>query len=354
MPQMNSALSLDELLALNDEIAALVRAGVPLESGLFDLGRDLPGRLGRLAERLSERLQRGETLDQAVAAERADFPRLYLAIVEAGQRSGRLAVALEGMTAAARRVAEMRQIAGAAMVYPIVVFLLAWALTVAFVTLFAPAVASSFHDFRAPAADWMSWIAGAGETVVYWGPIGPAVVLLSVGIWWRWSRRAITLDGQRAGRWLGWIPGVRDLLRSCQAATFAEVLALLVEQETPLAEALRLSASASGGPPMIADAQSLAASIERGEPPAQCLSNARRFPPLLGWLIATGQQRGALVPALRHAAASYRQRALRRAEALQVFLPVALTLGIGGTTALAYALLLFTPWINLLKTVSQP
>ena len=45
-------MTVDELLALNDEIAALVRAGVPLERGLADLGGDMPGRLGALATRL--------------------------------------------------------------------------------------------------------------------------------------------------------------------------------------------------------------------------------------------------------------------------------------------------------------
>lgn len=354
LPERGTPLSLDDLLALNDEIAALVRAGVPLQSGLFDLGRDLPGRLGRLSTRLAERLEQGQTLDQAFDAHRADVPRLYRAIVMAGVRSGRLAVALEGLASAARRVAEMRQVAVAAMIYPMVIFVLTWLLLVGFVTFFAPSVEPSFRSFHPASAHWISSIARLGPSAVYWGPLGPAIALLTFAAWWRLSSRAVALDGERAGQWLGWIPGVRDLLRWCQAATFAEVLALLVEHEAPLAEGLRLAAAASGSPPLVADAEALAAAVERGEPPAQCLAHARRFPPLLGWLIATGQQAGPLVPALRHAAAAYRQRATRRADAIQTFLPVSLTLGIGGTTVLAYALLLFGPWFSLLKALGQP
>ena len=48
-----SALSLDNLIALSDEIAALARAGVPLERGLAELGREMPGRLGRFAAELA-------------------------------------------------------------------------------------------------------------------------------------------------------------------------------------------------------------------------------------------------------------------------------------------------------------
>ena len=59
--------TLDDLIALNDEIGALVRAGVPLEQGLAELGDDMPGRLGRVAAAVAERTARGESLQQALA-----------------------------------------------------------------------------------------------------------------------------------------------------------------------------------------------------------------------------------------------------------------------------------------------
>ena len=52
-PRPAGSITIDQLLALNEEIAALVRAGVPLERGLVVAGRDLRGRLGRIATALS-------------------------------------------------------------------------------------------------------------------------------------------------------------------------------------------------------------------------------------------------------------------------------------------------------------
>ena len=89
------SLNLDELAAINDELAALVRAGVPLEPGLARLGSEMPGRLGRRARALAERLQGGEALEDVLDDPRMGFPRMYTAILRAGQRSGRLAPALE-------------------------------------------------------------------------------------------------------------------------------------------------------------------------------------------------------------------------------------------------------------------
>jgi hypothetical protein len=56
------SLTLDQLAALSQEIAALARAGVPLDRGLRELGRELPGRLGKLAAEMSGGLAEGKAL----------------------------------------------------------------------------------------------------------------------------------------------------------------------------------------------------------------------------------------------------------------------------------------------------
>ena len=92
---MSAAVTLDDLIALNDEMLALVRAGVPLGQGLADVGHDVRGSLARVTATLATRVERGESLPQALAASGGLFPPLYRAIVEAGIKSGRLPAALE-------------------------------------------------------------------------------------------------------------------------------------------------------------------------------------------------------------------------------------------------------------------
>ena len=78
------------------------------------------------------------------------------------------------------------------------------------------------------------------------------------------------------------------------------------------------------------------------------------FPPLLGWLIAAGRPRGTLLPALRHASRAYHRRARHAADAARMLLPVLLTFAIGGTAVLLYALLLFLPYVSMLKSLGAP
>ena len=119
------SITLDQLVALNDEIAALTRAGVPLDQGLCALGRDLPGRLGKSAAALGQRLHRGESLERAFEQMGETFPEVYQAVLIAGLRSGQLPAALEGIAATTRRVAQLRRSMIVSMVYPLIVLLVA-------------------------------------------------------------------------------------------------------------------------------------------------------------------------------------------------------------------------------------
>lgn len=347
------AASLEDLAALNEEIAALVRAGLPLERGLKDLGRDLPGRLGHFAELLGERISRGETLAAAIAAERGSFPPLYAAVVEAGARSGRLAAALEGMGGAARRLAELRSAAGVAVLYPAMVLLAAYLFFVLLVVQFLPQTAPIYADFNVPAAEFLARLSDWRATAWYWGPAVPILAGVVLLAWWLQSGRAWLLESRTAGRLLGWIPGVGKLLMWSQAAAMSEMLALMIEHQVPLTEALPLAGAASGRASLHQATQRLATALEQGaNPPAP--GDIAGVPPLFTWLMAAGYERGKLAAALHRSAEVYRQRAIDRSEAARVFLPVCFSLVIGGTATLAYALLTFVPWISLLKAVSAP
>jgi type II secretory pathway component PulF len=135
-------------------------------------------------------------------------------------------------------------------------------------------------------------------------------------------------------------------------ATFAEILALQLENGVPLAKAIVLAAESVGEPRMVRSANEIAAQVQRGETAAKQTVEGTGFPPVLDWLLRSGQQQGAVLLALRDASRIYRRRANRQADAAEVFLPLLLTVAIGGSVALVYGLLLFLPWFSFLKAMS--
>lgn len=351
-PTPAPAITLEQLIALNDEITALVRAGVPLEGGLAAIGGDMPGKLGRISRDLAERMKRGQSLGEVLAERSRDFPPVYRAVVEAGLRCGRLSVALEGLAEATRRLAEMRRAVASAFVYPLIVLLVAWGLFTLFVTKLAPNIAPVLHSFHSSGADSVTLLARWGESAAYWAGIVPLLVLLLFGSWWFASARPSLVQSRWSGLAFGWFPWARRMLRYARTATLAEVLALLVEHAVPLDEALELAGAASGAPRTSQATRRLADAVRRGEPLSAAHGERIAFPPMLRWLMSSGGQRGTLVASLRHAAQTYRSRALRQAHRVRLMLPLVLTVVIGGGAALAYATTSLLPWILLMYQVA--
>lgn len=339
-------MTLDDLVALNDEIAALVRAGVPLEAGLAELGDDLPGRLGQFAAILAQRTARGESLAQAIADDAGHLPPAYRAVVEAGVRAGRLPAALEAVAASARRLSETCRITAIAAIYPLLVILVAWCGMLFFVCKLAPQFAAMFLAFHVPGDQFFAVVARAGHTAWRWGPIVPAAVLLLIVVW-----RLGIAECRWAERLLAWAPWTGQMLRCSRTATFLELLALLVENQAPLPGAVVLAAEASGDPATLHSARQVAAALQNGR--TQLAEDAPVFPPLIRWLLLAAGRDGALLPALRQAAATYHRRVRRQADLLRLFLPIFTTIAVGGSVTALYALALFLPYSFMLRGLAK-
>lgn len=348
-----SSPALAEFIALNEEIAALVHARVPLEQQLARLGRDLPGSTGHLAQRLSARLAAGESLDTAVAAEGGQLPAAYRATIVAGLESGQLGGALESLVDSASRMDDLRRVTGMALLYPLLVMAVACLLFAIMMTLLVP----RFDWFYEPHFGFLEGLAH-WPRIVWSLAIGvPVVVFLLTTVWWWRSGRAYASSTAGMGL-LAWLPWVGRVHRCSQAATFAELLHLLVRQNLPLDRALVLAADATDDQSLGAAAHQLAARVQQGDEAAELLSTGMdaRFqdiPPLVRLALCQSANRGLFTNGLHQAAEAYRDRALQSAEWYTEYLPLLLMLGIGGTMTLAFALLVFWPYTSMLYELSR-
>jgi general secretion pathway protein F len=346
-------ITIDQLLALNEEIRALVRAGVPLERGLLMASWDIRGKLGRIAGALGKRMSRGESLVQALDGEKQTIPPLYRAVVEAGARSGQLPVALEGLARYVRGYSEARHAIGLALWYPVLVLSLAYMLFIGMIWMCMRRFVETFESLGLTVATPLRWLMRLDETIPYWWPIGP-VLLVALAILWYRSGKAAQFQ---AGAWnaLRLFPWMRLLLNDYQTANFAELLSLLLEHQVTYPSALILAAEATGDTRLKRGAAQLADAVNRGEPAGTALAaiDRKTLRPMLRWVLATGQEQGSLVSSLHDLADLYRKRAKYQAEKLQVLLPVVLMIGIGGTATLCYGLALFVPIASLLNQLGS-
>mgnify|MGYP002528333794 CR=1 FL=1 len=339
----DGSISLDQLVALNEEMAALVRAGVPLDAGMSDLGNDLPGRLGILASQIGQRLNQGESLPQILSDERRTLPTVWRAVVESGLRSGDLPAALESMATTGRNIADMRRAVMMSLIYPLIVVLIAYS-TFVFLTMYvSPTMLDSFRTLADQEQPFLSWLVWFGAHAAWWAIWLPLFGVISLAVWWFRSSRAHTISNSTFMRW----PAILSLLRHCRLATFAEVLSLLVRQNVPLHEGLELAGQASGDVGLQEAGAKVAACLRRGESLSAGDNGLGAFPPLLGWLIAHGARTESLSNMLREMAERYRNKAEHAANWSVVYLPIIFTTVVGGTVTLLQAFAVFVPLTQL-------
>lgn len=340
-------------MALNDEIVALVRAGVPLEMGLADLGEDRAGVLGRIGSRLAARLSQGESLADALGHDDLGLPRSYRIVVEAGLRAGRLTAALEGISQMAWRISELRRRIGLALVYPLIVLMLAYGLFVLLCTQAAPRMQLLLHDVGLR-SKFYTFMIELGEYAKPWGWVFPAVVVALI-LWWRRSgeRGFLSGDGTPA-RFAFLCPGLGKIMKYFRYSQFADLLALLIENDVSLQEAMVLAAETTNDLALQDAARAIADATARGMDVSYGLSGHSGFPPFLHWLITRRQEQEGLVSALRAAGEMYRRRAVVITEWIKIAFPVLAAIIIGGGATLLYTLSIFLPLTELLQRLADP
>lgn len=347
--------SLEQLIAFNEEVASLIRSGVPLELGLKQVGQSATGKLARLSQRLAERMETGVSLQQALDDEGDRIPGVYRAVVEAGLRSGRLPQALEEMSDLASSLLDLHRRIAVALLYPAIVFAMAWCL----LGIVADRSIPTFLQARANIVgsesfltEVLQWISDSRSI---WFP-GVPLALLIVGLAlsrhsaWQHSSVAGRLVTSRLHRF-AWFPWV---IENFDRATLARTLRLLVQNGLPLHEALLLSGWATGNRSIIRDMTHASQRLRSGESLADSLSAARNLPAFVRWMLVSGERNGNLTAVLETTGSVYQQRATHQAEMIKATLPALLTLLIGGTVTLLYCAVLFLPIADLIRQLSAP
>jgi general secretion pathway protein F len=336
---VSARITLDDLLAFNEELKAVARCGIPLDRGLRIMAGDARGRRGQLLQNVSESLARGDDVAQALRPSTTGIPPYYAAVVTAGIRSGRLPVALESIATCGRRLAQAQRSARLILWYPLIVATLAYGCFLAALLQVTPRILSLLDVPSRPPSRWVGYVTWLSENVLLWAWIPPlAIIALGLLAWWYLSRAPHQSgNGPRSLGSLGRLKSVNGMI------TFTELLALLCEHDVPLPEALPLAASATNQRRTIAAAQEWSAAIARGAT-ADAKKLGRYFPNRLLWAIDSATSKDQLVASLRHLAERYHRESQGLADWLSLYLPIFLTIAIGGTAVLLYALLLFLPW----------
>jgi type II secretory pathway component PulF len=343
----------DDLITLNEEIAGMARAGLPLDQGLAALAREMgKGRLARVTAEIADDLRAGRTLPEALERQHGRVPPFYAGLVTAGVRSGRIGEVLATLTVYARSLADLRATVASAVLYPAVVLTFACALFAFLCFFVVPQFEQVFADFNMalPGLTELAFTVGRHplELLVF-----PLCAVVGGGLL---IRLVLSLSERGRVAWARFVyalPIVGTLVRAMRLAAFTELLAILVDHAVPLPEAFRLAGQASSDPLLAAAARHVEEDLAQGQPLGEALRRRRLVPELIAWMTGVGEQRGSLGKTLHQVADIYRRQAELRAGLLRSVLPPFLVIATAGVLIGFFVLAIMLPLVKLLEGLSK-
>lgn len=347
---MNSP-TLEEFTALNDQLVALLEAGVRVDVGFSGSDRQVIANLERTKTVIETRVSRGESIDQVLADDLNALPPAYQGLLQCCLKSGETSRVLDSNRRLLTATNGTWQTLRMSLQYPLIVCTVAYLGLIASCHFFVPAITRLYGNLELQAGWALRVMMVLRATLPYWIGI-PPLVLLAWVLWSLYSPATQRRTSSRRRHALRWLPGVSQGMRWEAQASFAESLATLLEHDVPLSDGLRWAAAASDDETLRATAEAIAASLARGVMPSESSSEAQRLPSFVRWALWHAEPTVGRARALRMASQVYRDSAERQLERVNTAMPMVACAVLGGSVTLLYGLAMFLPVIHLLERLS--
>ncbi len=325
-----------DLVEVTRALAALLPAGLPLVRALGVVTEIAPQAMQETLHDVRQRVERGSTFADALAAHGSVFPASYVGLARAGERAGALADAMATLASALEEQAQFRSRLLTAAIYPALLATVGTGAIAVLLLVVLPRFDALFaQSGSALPASTAAVLAISSAMRAHAGALGlVALILVSLFAW------TVTAEGAAywRGRLLLSIPGVSTFYREVLAARAARLIALLLAGGSPIISALDDAARSIESPHAREELLRLRARVREGARVTEALEEGSLFPDMLGRLVAVGEESSQVPIFFARAADLFEERARRTAARVVAFAEPALIVIFGlvvGVIALA-------------------
>jgi type IV pilus assembly protein PilC len=298
--KLRARVSSREFLFFNQELSALIRAGLPILTSLDILleRRDNKTFRRALAD-IRERVKSGEMLSEAFAAQGDLFPRLYCSSLASGERSGELPVVLKRYIAYSRTLLAIRRKVVSALTYPAILLIASIGLISLMTFYIIPKFSTFLDEFGTDLPLITKILIGTANFardhyVVLLG--GAAAVVVGIGAWQRSGKGRVALDGIKLK-----LPIVGGVIHDYAQNRFTRTLGTLVAGGIPLVTALDLAARAVGNALFEKELLQVADRVREGQSLWESLERTGLISDIAIEMIKVGESTGSLEEMLENA-----------------------------------------------------
>ncbi|TAL75034.1 MAG: type II secretion system protein GspF [Rhodanobacter sp.] len=315
----------DQLAQFTHELATLLGAGQPLDRALGVL-MDLPEseRARKLVEHVRDRVRGGMPLSQALDEEHGVFPKLYVALVRAGEAGGSLEATLRRLADYLERSQQLRGSIVNALIYP--AFLLVGVLgsLILLLAYVVPQFVPIFADMQVPIPLITRVVLAIGNALQAWWWL-----MLLVAIGGGFALRARLRDPAARLAWDARLLRLRvagPLLLKVQTARIARTLGTLLKNGVPLLAALAIARQVTANRALDAALAQAHEQVKEGSGLGLALGQTKVFPRLALQMVQVGEEAGDLDGMLLKIADTFELESRRAIDRLLAALVPALTI----------------------------
>jgi type IV pilus assembly protein PilC len=341
------------LMIFTRQLATLIDAGLPLLRGLnVLLKQERDSVLKSAINEVADSVQGGSTFSEGLAQHPRLFNDLYVNMVRAGEVGGVLELVLTRLAEFQEKAQKVKNKVVAAMVYPIIVLLLAMGIMIFLLIFIVPRFEIIFHDMLGdkPLPAITLFVMGISDFMQkHWAVLLGGTVLLfvasKVAARTRAGRVVIDRGKLRA-------PLFGDLIRKTSISRFSRTLGTLVTSGVPILQALNITRETAGNMVIARAISQVHDSVKEGESIVQPLEASHAFPPMVISMIDVGEETGQLPEMLLKIAEVYDDEVDNSVAALTSLLePIMIVLLalIVGTIVIA----LFMPLVSIISGLQQ-
>ena len=342
-----------DLLVFFRQLAVVLQSGVPLAQGLDLLAENMNNRkFSSCISRIAARLSAGEELSLCLKQYPRVFVPITVGLIEAGEAGGILDQVLDRIALLMEEQAKIRgQIIGA-LIYPILVLVLAVSVSLGLLIFIVPKFKSMFDNMGAELPALTSFMLALSNFVTTPGFAIGAPVVIFIGIYLFRGFYA-TKEGKLAvDKRIFIIPLFGDLILRSEIASMCDTLCTLVNSGIPIVEALDRCITASSNQLIRNTIQRGIVLVEQGQELSYSLAQSKVFPRLVISMIKIGEETGQLSFMLEKLSLFYKREveatvsALTKAMEPAVIFVVA---GIVGTIVIS----LYLPMFSLIQNMGK-
>lgn len=282
-----------ELALVTRQLATLVHAGLPLEEALLAVSAQTEKpRLKSIMLGVRAKVLEGYTLAAGLDEFPHVFPTVYRATITAGEQAGQLDSVLERLAEYTESRHSLSQKISQAMIYPIVLTLLALTIVVFMLIYIVPKVVGVFETTGQELPALTRGLIAFSEFLQnWWIAVAAGIAVVVIGL-----RRLLRRENvrRRVDHWLLRAPVFGRVVRGVNTARFTRTLSILSSSSVPVLEALKIGGSVINNVPMREAVEEAAVRVREGASIGRSLQQSNLFPPMSIHLISSGEQSGEL------------------------------------------------------------